>query len=356
MSVKINRTGETRINNQGLKMTIVAYRNAHSIDVKFDDGVICKNRPYKEFKRGTIINKNFRKITPQSVIEQQKSRIGETNNNSQGLKMTIIAYRASSDIDVKFDDGSIQSHRAYKEFKRGGILHPNLPANWSKIQQHVGEVGINNTGLKMTIVAYHSYDDIDVQFDDGAIRTGANYYAFSKGTLQSPKMLNLGVERLHQTRKNTQGIKMTVIAYRSSSDLDVQFETGHIVTGRSWWDFKGGQIKHPDHLPNALRKSRIGEVHLSNCGILMQIIEYRNSAHVLVQFDTGYTAWGAYKDAHEGSIGHPFPYQIGNITMNGPAYIYNNEGNFYCFCNKCKKSDIMTVQEMKDHKCIASDE
>ena len=33
------------------------------------------------------------------------------------------------------------------------------------------------------------------------------------------------------------------------------------------------------------------------------------------------------------------------------AYVYNNTGNFYCTCSKCGMSDIMDLEEVRNHKC-----
>lgn len=51
-----NRVGEENINNQGEKMTIIAYRGAKDIDVQFEDGIIVYNRDYTNFKKGKIKN------------------------------------------------------------------------------------------------------------------------------------------------------------------------------------------------------------------------------------------------------------------------------------------------------------
>ena len=51
-----NRVGEENINNQGEKMTIIAYRGAKDIDVQFEDGIIVYNRDYANFKKGKIKN------------------------------------------------------------------------------------------------------------------------------------------------------------------------------------------------------------------------------------------------------------------------------------------------------------
>ena len=37
--------------------------------------------------------------------EKAESRLGETNVNHQGLKMTIIKYNGSDDVAVEFEDG-----------------------------------------------------------------------------------------------------------------------------------------------------------------------------------------------------------------------------------------------------------
>ena len=50
----IDKTGEVGYNNQGEKMTIIAYRNCEDIDIQFDDGVVVYNRKYNKFKIGRI--------------------------------------------------------------------------------------------------------------------------------------------------------------------------------------------------------------------------------------------------------------------------------------------------------------
>lgn len=54
----------------------------------------------------------------------KKDRTGETNLNTQGEKMTIIAYRCYEDIDVQFEDNTINYNKSYGSFKKGEIKHP----------------------------------------------------------------------------------------------------------------------------------------------------------------------------------------------------------------------------------------
>ena len=44
--VRNDRVGESTINNQGLKMTIIKYNKSNDIDVEFEDGYISRNKKY----------------------------------------------------------------------------------------------------------------------------------------------------------------------------------------------------------------------------------------------------------------------------------------------------------------------
>ena len=84
----------------------------------------------------------------------------------------------------------------------------------------------------------------------------------------------------------------------------------------------------------------------------MWVCEYRNCEDVDIEFETGYiNTHKYYKRFKANKIGHPFPYQMDNINLIKPAYIYNSTGNFYCECLKCNKKDIWTIEEAKNHKC-----
>ena len=146
---------------------------------------------------------------------------------------------------------------------------------------------------------------------------------------------------------------MTIIAYRTTDDIDVQFEDGYIRYHMTYRLFKLGCI-HNDHFANPQIANRVYESKLNKQGVLMTIIAYRNAHDIDVSFELGgVSEHKGYREFLNGGINvvPPFPYQIGDIIMREPAYIYNGEGNFYCFCNKCKRSDIMSIQEIKNHTC-----
>lgn len=52
--------------------------------------------------------------------------------------------------------------------------------------------------------------------------------------------------RIGQENYNNQGCFMTIIAYRNSMDIDVQFEDGTVITNKRYCDFKKGIIKNPN--------------------------------------------------------------------------------------------------------------
>lgn len=51
-------------------------------------------------------------------------RIGETNTNSYGNKMTIIYYQNSINVTVKFEDGYM-TKCTYQQFLKGNVSNPN---------------------------------------------------------------------------------------------------------------------------------------------------------------------------------------------------------------------------------------
>lgn len=56
------RIGESIINSNGFRMTIVEYRSSIDIDVMFDDGTIIKHTNYLNFKKKNIAKPGFKKI------------------------------------------------------------------------------------------------------------------------------------------------------------------------------------------------------------------------------------------------------------------------------------------------------
>ena len=327
-------------------VTIIAYRTAKDIDLQFEDGYIIQHASYVNYLTG--------KIRHPDHSMHIKSRIGESKIANNGMQMTIIAYRGVNDIDVQFADGAIVYNKTYGSFTRGQIKNPNIPIHYHP-ERYIGKTVVANNGMKMTIIDYRSSNDIDIVFEDGTKVYHRSYGSFSSGGIAHPNINTLSVpkrsQRLGKTIQAKNGMKMTIIAYRSKLDMDVQFEDGVIVNNVRYNNFRKGMVKHPKI--NPLRKlDRIGEISLSSHGLSMQISDYVNGHNVTVLFESGYSASNKhYRNFKSGRISHPFPYQIGNISMDKPAYIYQDTGFFFCHCIKTNRVGIMSVDEIKACPC-----
>ena len=101
-------------------------------------------------------------------------RLGETRTMNCGMEATIIRYGNATDIDVRFEDGAVTKHKAYKEFGNGKIANPN-------VKDRLGEARMMNCGMEATIIRYGTCADIDVRFEDGTVAVHKAYDAFKKG-------------------------------------------------------------------------------------------------------------------------------------------------------------------------------
>ena len=124
------RLNEINKNMQGLSMKIIEYESSTEITVMFDDGYISKSRTYQEFINGKILNKNFRR-------SNFKDMLGEKQINKDGYLMEIIRYNGHSDVDIRFDDGTVLYNTNTKHFKDGNIKNPN----------HRGLYGVGYIGI-----------------------------------------------------------------------------------------------------------------------------------------------------------------------------------------------------------------
>lgn len=167
-------------------------------------------------------------------------RVGETVYNPlSNQNMTIVAYRSAKDMDVQFEDGTMRTNVAYKDFVDGNLRHSSKTTEMMA-KQRIGETRCMNNGKNATIVAYRISEDIDVQFEDGSIRHNVTYDHFIAGKIGHPDTLrgDGARHRLGETRTMHCGLKATIIAYRKSHDIDVQFETGEIRHHTNYHSFK----------------------------------------------------------------------------------------------------------------------
>lgn len=132
------RIGETRMQNCGMKATITAYETGKNITVRFTDGTEITNRCYGEFTKGSIMHPDIKRYMYQEIREKiRKNRIGEIRMQNCGLKAMIIEYEKNEDMTILFSDGTQVEHKVYSSFKKGCIGHPTISR---RFQTSIGKI------------------------------------------------------------------------------------------------------------------------------------------------------------------------------------------------------------------------
>ena len=339
MAAKIDRLGETRIMNCGMEATIIRYGRYDDIDVRFEDGTVVENGRYGNFKKGKIAHSNT------------KDRLGETRMMNCGMKATIIRYGGYNDIDVRFEDGKVVVHKAYRAFKRGEIANPNIRAF---VKDRLGETRIMNCGMKATIIRYNGVRDIDVRFEDGKVVVHKKYDRFKKGEIANPNTKVSAENRLGETRMMNCGMEAAIIRYGGATDIDVRFEDGTVVKHKSYGKFKKGEIANPNI--KTFTEVRLGETRMMNCGIEATIIRYGRCDDIDVRFEDGTVVeHRTYNSFKNGTIAHPL-IRLGCDSKNFHGFIckqgFKDKDRvlYKCICKHCGLEDVLTPQEMIEHE------
>lgn len=322
--------GQTRMMTCGMNATVIAYRGAYDIDVQFEDGTIRKHMRTGSFNRGNISH------TP----DKAKYCIGQTKIMNCGLKATVIAYRNANDIDVEFEDNTIQRHKTIYKFRKGQIVPTkNKPKN-----KYIGQTQLMSCGMKATIIDYRTFNDIDIQFENGIIREHMNIQCFKRGGI-APVQYGIKNNYIGQTRLMNCGVKATIITYRGSNDIDVQFENGTIRKHMRTCSFKKGEIA-----PANYQEMYIGQTHTMNCGMKATVIAYRQSYDIDIQFEDGVIREHMKIDSfNKGNIAHPTNVLFNTYKLNKVAFVFHNKTYFYVTYTKdnCEAMDVMCIDDMK---------
>ena len=398
MVAKIDRVGETRVMNCGMKATIIRYGGYNDIDVRFEDGAVAEHKTYGAFKKSGIANSNIK--------ASAKNRLGETWMMNCGMEATIIRYGKYSDIDIRFEDGKVVVHKKYDQFKKGEIANPNMKAS---AENHLGETRMMNCCMKETIIRYGGFNDIDVRFEDEKVVVHKAYDHFKKGEIANPNIKASAVNRLGETRMMNCGMKATIIRYGGCNDIDVRFEGGTVVKDRQYKDFKKGKIANQNFNPrlgetqmmncgmkatiiryngvrdidvrfedgtivgsktyNAFKKGSIanqniktsaenclGETRMMNCGMETTIIRYNTSKDIDVRFGDGTVVkYRTYNQFKKGEIAHQsLSLNNGSKDFHGficrRGFIDEDRTLYECICKHCGLEDVLTPQEMMEHE------
>lgn len=339
--IKFVRIGETSVNSDGLTMTIIDYRKTNDIDIQFDDGTILYHKTYDSFKNGKCKNPNYVKTKIEKPKKEKIDKTGETNVAKNGMNMTIIAYRTRKDIDIQFEDGTIVTNKRYQHFLTGEINNPNVnKSNSNEKKNRVGET-VNINGVICTIINYRNRKDIDVQLPNGLILEHRKYEKFKSGSIDVSSCIR--ESKLGETNTNKEGLNMTIVRYQNKNDIDIQFDDGTIL--KTYYNsFLDGTVKYP--------KKYLGETLEHHNGLMMTCTRYKDSSDIDVEFEDGYVVKNIeYRRFAEKNVRHPFPYMLGMCQIESRAYNYGEERNLFYICKNCHHHDIGTVEEIKNHIC-----
>lgn len=200
--------------NCGINATITDYRNSKNIDVQFTNGKTRTHVSYTSFTRGSISPEP----KPKPINHKNESRIMNC-----GLKATIIAYRTCNDMDVQFENGNIRKNVTLQNFQNGTIRDSITP----KSDKYLGQTKMMKCGVKATVTKVRNYDDIDVCFENGIIKKHTCINNFKSGNIHFEDLYKKDIH-LGETSMMDNGINATIIEYRTSTDIDIQFEDGTI--------------------------------------------------------------------------------------------------------------------------------
>ena len=154
-------------------------------------------------------------------------------------------------------------------------------------------------GQQATIVGYHSATNIDIEFEDGTIVYGRTYQQFQKREVANPnykKANPYAASHLGETRTMINGINATIIAYRNNRDIDIKFEDGIIRQHVRYHHFLSGKVNPISSKDRTKndKNKRLGEKRMMNCGLECEIIEYNSAHNITVKFTNGAIAKNKY--------------------------------------------------------------
>lgn len=278
--------------------TITDVRGYEDFDVIFDNGVKNVHQNMSNFKRGVV---GFPKSYLQACLGSlYRSRIGAYKVMNSGIGAIVIAYRSGNDIDIQFDTGEVKESVRWSNFVRGTV------APYEKYDK-TGFSNRMSNGMLATIIVWRCYSDIDVQFEDGKVRTHMGYKEFKNGKIAHDTYEEKILSRIGETVKHLKtGMYMTLIDYRSALDVDVEFEDGTVVTNKPYGVFRDGMVfyEKSDYVPKA---NRLNQVYIMQNGLSAECIAYRDAHDIDIRFiiDGTVVCNKAWHDFMLGKIAHP---------------------------------------------------
>lgn len=179
-SKALQRIGESRIMNCGLKATIVQYNKAHDISIQWDDGLIQSHKYYTDFINGTINYPSKCGLISELNITKQNQRVGVSVKMNNGQMARCIKWTDDNHFHIQYDDGTIVYMRMWSDFLNGKVIKKN--------EQRIGMSIRARNGQMMEIIEYKKWDDITVRFQDGTVVYNQRFEKFKNGEIVNPNV------------------------------------------------------------------------------------------------------------------------------------------------------------------------
>lgn len=175
-------------------------------------------------------------------------RIGETRRMNNGLQATIIEYKQSMDMKIRFENGIIREHVRYENFYEGCIGLTGLKSGPKNIpvKMKLGETREMENGLKAELVSYSNCRDITIKFENNVVLEHTTYAEFNEGVIDLEKynkairLMKYSIIGEIADMKNGLGAK--VIDYNGDYDITIMFDTGLVREHVSISDFRAGVV------------------------------------------------------------------------------------------------------------------
>lgn len=191
----------------------------------------------------------------------------------------------------------------------------------------VGQNKVMKNGQKATVIRDNGHTDIDIEFEDGTV-VHTRRQSFRSGVVRNPNYSKM----LNQATIDEAGRKMTIIGYRDSNDIDVQYDDGEIVRNTSLTRFNKGRVK------NVMKKSIIGKSNVMRTGESAICINDSGWNDIDIRFEDGTI------------IEHVSRRSFLNGTVENPNFILTyigKEGKMNCGL-ECKIISVIS----KDDICV----
>lgn len=247
--------GESKLNFEGVRMTIIDYRGYNRIDVQFENGYIAENTSMGYFRSGRI-----KCIWP---------HVGECYTTRMGHKITIIADVSKGKVDIQFDDGTVLKNQNYCAVKSGKIAHPNRYE--MSLEKYIGQEIMCKNGMKCKVIdAVHKRNSkgtsaiyVDVRYEDGTIiKSTEKNHAFA-GDIRKPGNINLAQKNsskcqvyfsklrteakeryMSQEYISKDGYSFKVVRYHDDGHLRIKFSDGYELNTKGFMVKNGSLLRH----------------------------------------------------------------------------------------------------------------